>query len=239
MTELCVIHPGELSPLCWPRIARHLPPGTRLRVLELEALNGYWEHDPAATPAGLADRLKITLDPRLDRVLVGWGVGGVIAEALAARLTVRPRRTILLDTLAPRLAARPSDEDLMRSYAMLVCARRGRSHSVPTHDLDALIERLSELGFGGPEALRRGYFQHARAHQFDHRLIGAHTPAGLPITVVQPAVSLYDDLGWEQTNPVEALACGGDHYTMLTESEHTVQLALLMTRWLMPTLVAA
>ena len=146
MTELCVIHPGELSPLTWPRIVRHLPPGTRLRVLELEALNGYWEHDPGATVTGLADRLKLTLDPRLDRVLVGWGVGGVIAEALSARLTVRPRRTVLLDSLAPRLAHRPADEDLMRSYAMLVCARRGRSHTLPTHALDPLVERLSELG---------------------------------------------------------------------------------------------
>jgi hypothetical protein len=208
-------------------------------VLELEALNGYWEHDPGATVTGLADRLKLTLDPRLDRVLVGWGVGGVIAETLSARLTVRPRRTVLLDTLAPHLAARPADEDLMRSYAMLVCARRGRSHALPTHALDLLVERLSELGFGAPEALRKGYFQHARAHQFDHRLIAPHEPAGVPITVVQPAGSLYDELGWDHTNAVEALACGGDHYSMLTGGEHAVQLALLLTRWLVPSLVAA
>lgn len=237
MTELCVIHPGELSPLSWPRIARSLPAGTRLRVLELEALNGYWEHDPAATVTGLADRLRITLDPRLDRVLVGWGVGGVIAEALAARLTVRPRRTILLDTVAPGATGRPTDAELRRSYAMLVSARRGRSGPLPMDSLDAMLARLSELGFGSTDALRKGYFQHARQRQFDQRLIASHAPAGVPITVVQPTESLYDDLGWDATNLVEPLANGGDHYTMLTE--HAVPLALLISRWLTPALVAA
>jgi thioesterase domain-containing protein len=237
VTELCVIHPGELSPLCWPQVVRHLPAGTRLRVLELEALNGYWEHDGGATVTGLADRLKLTLDPRVDRVLVGWGVGGVIAEALAARLTVRPRRTILLDTLSPVRASRPSDAQLRRSYAMLVGARRGRFGAIATDTLDGMLTQLSELRLGSVDALRKGYFQHARQHQFDQRLIAGHAPAGLPITVVQPTSSLYAELGWEQTNPVERLATGGDHYTMLTE--HAVPLALTLTRWLEPTLAAA
>ena len=238
MTELCVIHPGELSPLTWPRIARHLPEGTRLRVLELEALNGYWEHDPAATVTGLADRLRVTLDPRIDRLLVGWGVGGVIAEALAARMAVRPRRTFLLDTVAPYVSHRPSDADLRRSYAMLVCARRGRAHLIPTDGLDSMLERLAELGFGAVEILRKGYFQHARTHQFNARLIASHQPSGVPVTVVQPTDSLYGDLGWHYSNPVEALASGGDHYTMLTAPDHAVQLALLLSRWLTPSLVA-
>ena len=238
MTELCVIHPGELSPLSWPRIVRHLPEGTRLRVLELEALNGYWEHDPAATVTGLADRLRVTLDPRIDRLLVGWGVGGVIAEALAARMAVRPRRTFLLDTVAPYVAHRPSDADLRRSYAMLVCARRGRAHLIPTDGLDSMLERLAELGFGAVEILRKGYFQHARTHQFNARLIASHQPSGVPLTVVQPTGSLYGDLGWRYSNPVEALASGGDHYTMLTAPDHAVQLALLLSRWLTPSLVA-
>ena len=237
MTELCVIHPGELSPLCWPRIARHLPAGTRLRVLELEALNGYWEHDPTATVNGLADRLRVTLDPRLDRVLVGWGVGGVVAEALAARVTVAPRRTVLLDAVSPSVARRPTDEELRRSYALLVGARRGRELSAPAESLDLLLARLSELGLGSVEALRKGYFQHARRRHFDHRLIAAHDPAGVPVTVVAPTHSLHGPLGWEATNPVEALASGGDHYTMLTD--HAVPLALSLTRWLEPARAAA
>ena len=191
MTELCVIHPGELSPLSWPRIVRHLPEGTRLRVLELEALNGYWEHDPAATVTGLADRLRVTLDPRIDRLLVGWGVGGVIAEALAARMAVRPRRTILLDSVAPYVSHKPSDADLRRSYAMLVCARRGRAHLIPTDALDTMLERLRRAaGSARVDILRKGYFQHARAHQFNARLIASHQPSGVPVTVVQPTGSL-------------------------------------------------
>jgi pimeloyl-ACP methyl ester carboxylesterase len=237
VTELCVIHPGELSPLSWTRIVGHLPAGTRLRVLELEALNGYWEHDPAATVTGLADRLRVTLDPRIDRVLVGWGVGGVIAEALAARMAVRPRRTILLDSVAPYVSHKPSDADLRRSYAMLVCARRGRAHLIPTDALDPMIERLSQLGFGAVDILRKGYFQHHRTQQFNYRLTARHEPAGVPVTVVQPTGSLYGDLGWDMR--VELLAAGGDHYTMLTDPDNVVSLALLLTRWLSPAYAAA
>ena len=87
---------------------------------------------PSNTVDGLADRLRLTLDPRPTRVLVGWGVGGVVAESLAARLTRPPRHTILLDSVAPGVAPRPTDADLLRSYAMLVGARRGRrSPSIP------------------------------------------------------------------------------------------------------------
>lgn len=238
MTELCVIHPGELSPLCWPRIARHLPSGTRLRVLELEALNGYWEHDPSNTVDGMADRLRLTLDPRHERVLVGWGVGGVVAESLAARLTRAPRNTILLDTVAPG-GVKPSDADIFRSFAMLVGARRGRPAGSEADTLDGLIDHLADRGFGSAESLRKHFFQHQRGRQYDHRLIAAHTPLGVPITVVQPADSLADDLGWEHTNLVEPLASGGDHYTMLTDPAHAVNLALLLTRWLTRPLAAA
>ena len=142
MTELCVIHPGELSPLSWPRIVRHLPEGTRLRVLELEALNGYWEHDPAATVTGLADRLRVTLDPRIDRLLVGWGVGGVIAEALAARMAVRPRRTILLDSVAPYVSHKPSDADL-HAYVNRVVENQ-ITHGVKPEGMDLLKAAIHE-----------------------------------------------------------------------------------------------
>lgn len=237
MTELCVIHPGELSPLCWPRLARHLPAGTRLRVLELEALNGYWEHDPNTTVDSLADRLRLTLDPRQPRVLVGWGVGGVVAEALAARLARPPRHTILLDSAEPGLADKPTDADLVRSYAMLVSARRGRALAFEETALDPLVERLAQHGFGAADVLRKGFFQHQRTRHFDHRLTSRHTPAGTPVTVVQPTASLYEELGWDMR--VELLAAGGDHYTMLTDPDHTVSVALLLTRWLSPAYAAA
>jgi len=237
VTELCVIHPGELSPLCWPRLARNLPAGTRLRVLELEALNGYWEHDPNTTVDGLADRLRLTLDPRQPRVLVGWGVGGVVAEALAARLIRRPRHTILLDSVEPGVAGKPTDAELLRSYAMLVSARRGRSWAFEDTALEPLVERLSQHGFGATDVLRKGFFQHQRTHQFNFRLTARHEPAGVPVTVVQPTGSLHEDLGWDMR--VELLAAGGDHYTMLTDPDNVVNLALLLTRWLSPAYAAA
>lgn len=237
MTELCVVHPGELSPLCWPRLARHLPAGTRLRVLELEALNGYWEHDPNTTVDGLADRLRLTLDPRQSRVLVGWGVGGVVAEALAARLTRPARHTILLDSAAPGMAGKPTDAELVRSYGMLVAARRGRPMEIEETTLDPLLERLAQHGFGATDALRKGFFQHARTRQYNFRLTRSHVPAGVPVTVVQPMGSLHDDLGWDTR--VELLAAGGDHFTMLTDPTHMVSLALLLTRWLSPAYAAA
>jgi len=249
VTELCIVHPGELSPLCWPRLNRHLPAGTRLRVLELEALNGYWEHDPNTTVDGLADRLRLTLDPRQPRLLVGWGVGGVVAEALAARLTRRPRHTILLDSVAPEMTGKPTDAELLRSYAMLVGARRGRSLELDPELLgrgqDEAFEHLREaaartgaLRDGSTvEVLKKGYFQHARTRQFNHRLIRSHEPAGVPVTVVQPTGSLYDDLGWNTR--IELLAAGGDHFTMLTDPAHMVSLALLLTRWLSPAYAAA
>jgi hypothetical protein len=55
VTELCVIHPGSLSGLCWKRLAKHLPAGTSLRVLELEAINAYWEQETSLTVDVLAD----------------------------------------------------------------------------------------------------------------------------------------------------------------------------------------
>src|SRR3954453_15493277 len=139
MTELCVIHPGSLSALCWKRLAKHLPAGTSLRVLELEAINAYWEQAPGLTVDALADRLRLTLDPRVERVLCGWGVGGVVAAAIAARLQNPARHVVILDAPAPpappvaRLAGpahgqpRPGVQDLLRTYAMLVGARRGRA----------------------------------------------------------------------------------------------------------------
>jgi len=253
VTELCVIHPGALSPLCWPRLVRHLPAGTRLRVLELEAINCYWEQDFAATTVdGLADRLRLTLDPRQDRILVGWGFGGVVAESLAARLACPPRSVVLLDSIAPG-ADRPTEADLLRSYAMLVGARRGRPLVIEPERLedgfeDALehvreaASRSGVLRDGTTvDALRKGYHQHSRARLFDYRVTAPHTPAGVPLTVVKAARSILPEspmLGWDKTNDVELLASGGDHYTMLTAPDHTVQLPLLLSRWLTPSLVA-
>src|SRR3954467_7239384 len=93
-TELCVIHPGALSASCWARVASHLPAGTPVKVLELETVNRYWAAEESLTVAALAERLHGRLGAtRAPRVLVGWGAGGVVADALAAPA----RRIVLLD----------------------------------------------------------------------------------------------------------------------------------------------
>jgi len=235
-----VIHPGSLSALCWKRLAKHLPAGVALRVLELEAINAYWEQDTELTVDALADRLKLTLDPRHERVLCGWGVGGVVAAALAERAPAR--HVVVLD--GPASLPRPDVPQLLRSYSMLVGARRGRAVSLEPeafengleHALEHLRTRVGGLrDTAATDVLRRGYHQHARDRLRDFRLIRTYEPTGIPVTVVQAARSLMPDshaLGWDQVSPVEILASGGDHYTMLTEPAPVVHLALLLSRWL-------
>lgn len=242
MTELCVIHPGGLSTLCWKRLAKHLPAGTSLRVLELEAINAYWEQDTELTVDVLAERLKLTLDPRIERVLCGWGVGGVVAAALAEKIAVAPRQVVILDGAASM--PRPGVPDLLRTYAMLVGARRGRpvnlDEAVFEEGLEATLEHLRSR-IGGlrdnatTDVLRKGYHQHARDRLRDYRLTRTFEPSGSPVTVVKAARSLLPDtyaLNWDRAAPFELLASGGDHYTMLTEPAPVVHLALLLGRWM-------
>ena len=240
MTELCVIHPGSLSALCWKRLAKNLPAGVSLRVLELEAVNAYWEQDTSLTVDALAARLKLTLDPRVERVLCGWGVGGVVAAALAERAPAR--HVVVLD--GPATLPRPEVQDLLRSYAMLVGARRGRpihlDESVFAEGLEATLEHLrTRIGgardVAAADVLRRGYHQHARDRLRDFRLTRTFEPNGIPVTVVKAARSILPDsraLNWDRWGSVEVLASGGDHYTMLTEAAPQVHLALLLQRWL-------
>ncbi len=252
-TELCVIHPGSLSASCWSRVASHLPAGTRVRVLELEAINPYWSGDTSLTVDALADRLRVTLDPRVERTLVGWGVGGVVADALATRPAARARHVVVLDGLAPG-APEPTQEELMRWFAMFIGARRGRPLRVdPAQFGDTVDEALAHVRHAAmragvlregttPEVLRRQYFQHARGLLRDHALTRDYTPSGHPLTVVKAAASFgvgSPALGWERFGSVEVLASGGDHYSMLTDTASAVQLAMLLSRWLAPLYAAA
>jgi thioesterase domain-containing protein len=253
-TELCVVHPGSLSASCWRRLAAHLPARTPVRVLELEAINAYWSCESSLTVDVLADRLRLTLDPRMERVLVGWGVGGVVADALASRRGVNARHVVVLDGLAPG-APEPTDVDVMRWFVMFVGARRGRRLHVdpalfgPTVD-DSLVHVRKAAMLAGvlregttPEVLRRQYFQHARGVARDHALTRNYVPSGEPLTVVKAAESLAPEspaLGWDRYAPAEVLASGGDHYSMLTETAAAVQIAMLLRRWLtLPVYAAA
>jgi thioesterase domain-containing protein len=253
-TELYVIHPGGVSASCWSRLASHLPPGTPVRIQELDTVNAYWSNDPALTVNAIADRLHSALRPA-PRVLVGWGVGGAVAEALGARSTMRPRRVVALDGLAPGVRGEePSEPDLLRSFAMYCGARRGRRLLVDparlhdglepglTHILDAAAAAGALRPDTTPATVRRCFDEHARRVQRDFRLTARHTPSGLPLTVVKAADSLAPEaraLGWDRFGPTEVLAGAGDHYTMLTDPAAAPQLAMLLQRWLTPLYAAA
>jgi thioesterase domain-containing protein len=179
----------------------------------------------------------------------------VVAEALAARMPQRPRRVVVLDSLAPGAREHePGEADLLRSFAMYAGARRGRALAVDPARLRGGLEPALEHVLAAAASVgalrgdttlatvRRCYEDHARRIRRDHRLTARHTPAGLPLTVVKAGGSLAPEsraLGWECFGPVELLAGGGDHYSMLTEPAAATQLALLLQRWLAPTYAAA
>jgi thioesterase domain-containing protein len=233
-TELTVIHPGALSASCWGRLASYLPAGTPVEVLQLEGVNRFWAADPSLTVADLAERLQTRLDAsRGPRVLVGWGVGGAVADALAAP----SRRVILIDAPAPGAPA----PDELRSFAMYVGARKGVRVLPREFSLPAIREAAIAVGALRPgttaAAVERCFAEHAARVRRDHTLIATHTPSGDPLTVVKAAHSLLPDspaLGWDRYGPVERLGSGGDHYSMLTDAAAAAHLAMLVRRWLVP-----
>jgi thioesterase domain-containing protein len=248
--ELYVIHAGGLSASCWSRLAAHLPAGTPIRIQELETVNAYWAGDPKLTIDDIADRFHAALRHDRPRLFVGWGVGGVVAEALAARQRQRPRRVVVLDSLAPGMRETdPTEADLLRTFAMYTGARRGRHLPIePAHfdeGVDAALEYILDAAFAAgavsgdtpSTTFRRCYDDHTRRVLRDHRLTSRHTPSGLPLTVVKAAGSLAPEsraLGWNRYGPTEVLASAGDHYSMLTDRASATHLAMLLQRWLAP-----
>jgi thioesterase domain-containing protein len=245
-TELCVIHPGALSASCWARLASHLPAGTPVKVLELETINRFWANDPSLTVEALAERLRGRLgSSRAPRVLVGWGVGGVVADALAAPA----RRVVVLDGPAPgALNAEPTEAQRLRSFAMYAGARKGRTLQVdPARlSLEHILEVAAATGVvredTSPATVERCFEEHSTRILRDHRLTAGYAPSGTPLTVVTAARSLVPDstaLGWDRFGPVERLGSGGDHYSMLTDPAAAAHLAMLLRRWLAPAFSSA
>jgi thioesterase domain-containing protein len=243
-TELCVIHPGALSASCWARLASHLPAGTPVKVLELETVNRFWASDPSLTIDALAERLRGRLGAsRAPRVLVGWGVGGVVADALAAPA----RRVVLLDAPAPgAVETEPSEAQRLRSFAMYIGARKGLTVRPQQLTLDGIREAAIAVGAlrgdSAPASVERCFEEHCARVLRDHRLTADHAPSGTPLTVVKAADSLVPDgsaLGWDRFGPVERLGSAGDHYSMLTDPSAAAHLAMLLRRWLAPAFSSA
>ena len=176
-------------------------------------------------------------------MLVGWGVGGVVADALAAPA----RRVVLLDAPAPgAIDAEPTEAQRLRSFAMYTGARKGLNVVPQELTLDGIREAAVAVGAlradTAPAAVERCFEEHSARVLRDHRLIAGHTPSGTPLTVVKAAASLLPEsaaLGWDRFGPVERLGSGGDHYSMLTDPSAAAHLAMLLRRWLMPAFAAA
>ena len=181
-------------------------------------------------------------------MLVGWGVGGVVADALAAPA----RRVVVLDAPAPgALDAEPGEAERLRSFAMYTGARRGRSHGRSARLERPDARRASSRPRSRPARCARtprprrssAASRSTRARVLrDHRLTAGHTPSGTPLTVVKAADSLLPDspaLGWDRFGPVERLGSGGDHYSMLTDRAAAAHLAMLLRRWLAPAFASA
>ncbi len=172
-TEVCLIHPGGLSASSWSRLASHLPAGTPVRMLELEAINRYWAGDPSLTVEALADRLRPRLAVPRARLLVGWGVGG----ASPTRCGPREQHVVVLDGLAPG-AAEPSESELLRSFAMYVGARRGAALPVDPARLREGLDGVPRAAIAArvlradttAASVRRSYQAHVTRVLRDHRL---------------------------------------------------------------------
>jgi thioesterase domain-containing protein len=176
-------------------------------------------------------------------VLVGWGVGGVVADALAAPA----RRVVLLDAPAPgAVNTEPSEAQRLRSFAMYIGARKGLTVRPDELTLDRIREAAIAVGAlrgdTAPAAVERCFEEHSARVLRDHRLTASHAPSGTPLTVVKAADSVIPDspaLGWDRFGPVERLGSGGNHYSMLTDTSAAAHLAMLLRRWLAPAFSSA
>jgi thioesterase domain-containing protein len=238
--EPCIIHAGPPPASVWGRLRAHLPLGTPLRLLDLDALNPFWEAGRRGDPGelsvtSLAERLRAELDPCGPRLLLGWGFAGLVAHAMAGD----GDHVVALDTAAP--AAQPAeltDELLLAGFAAYLGARRGQPLALaggPSVD-EALVSLVRAAG--SPETalagLRRLYVAYVRARRRDRALAAAHVAPDRPITLVRAAREPAGALGWDGHPGFELLASAGDHYSMLTEPCAVAHLAALLRRWLMP-----
>jgi thioesterase domain-containing protein len=244
--EPCIVHAGPPPASVWGRLRAHLPLGTPLRVLDLDALTPYWEAGRRGDAGdlsvdGLARRLAAELDPRGPRLLLGWGFAGLVAHAMA----LDGDHVVALDTVAP--AAQPAeltDEALLAGFAAYLGARRGRALSLAAGEapVDAALIDLARAAGAADTALaglRRLYVAYVRARRRDRALAAAHVAPDRPLTLVRAAREPAGALGWDEHPGLELLASAGDHYSMLTEPCAVAHLAALLRRWLTPAALVA
>jgi thioesterase domain-containing protein len=204
-TTVALIHPIGGTLFCYADLVRQLP--DKVEVVGCERRGPL---DDSLDQ--LADRYAgalVAAVPERRLVLAGWSLGGVLAHAVAARLTARGREVAgvaLLDTLAPcadgdrerlaslaaRLRARTDVEELLAGFGVDTLQA-----TPPAEFLDDwarlldLVAAYQPVPSGVPGQL----------------FVSADNPAGYPERIAASWAGLYPDLAVEQVP--------GDHFGLL------------------------
>ncbi|CAN5687033.1 hypothetical protein BH11MYX1_BH11MYX1_01330 [soil metagenome] len=214
--------------------------------------------EAAALPPGdtvvlgdLAERYRGELDPAHPAILLGWGVGGVIAAEVARLVTTAGgdvRFLGLLDSRAPvpEMKTRSLERDTVAKFYLFQRAvMRDQEPPPPPALLDAgaLFRTLTAYRLLDPledpssleadlttyRTLTRAFFQH------DQR------PVGVPIHLFESSEQHASHpkpptLGWEPLTPrLERIFVAGTHFNLLSASR-VDGLARTISTWLMTVL---
>ena len=253
--SIVIVHPGARPASVYDGLVEQLPADCGVHLLDLQGLPQYQRAalDGGRSDLAITDiaetfaRLVLQLLRSEERyLLLGWSFGGVIAHAMTAYLDgpLAPAQLILLDSIAavPGYQARVEDlEDrtLLEWFCMYLGAKRG----VPVQlgdsgpdTLDDVLEAMTRSGALLPGTTAAGlakvfevYVDGLRRNSLLTRAFHAE-PTLVHATAVRACRSLLAEpgpLGWDRIcpSPVPVLTAGGDHYSMLTDTDTTALLA--------------
>ncbi|MEU1185235.1 thioesterase domain-containing protein [Streptomyces sp. NPDC005820] len=207
-----VVHPGALAPQVYEGLAKALPEGDGLTVLDLGAVPEYAEAAltggrAATTVEALAERLLAALGPVPEGpyTLAGWSFGGTLALAMTHALPAgrrRPERLVLLDSIAATEAYQQPDDALEPAllldwFAMYLGAKRGRLIPLAPGALDGrgvddglpvVLDAAVAAGALLPDTplpgLRKLYDTYVDGLLRNNRLTAPHRPAPAPLPLV-------------------------------------------------------
>jgi len=213
-TTVALIHPVGGTLLCYADLVRQLP--ETVAAVGCERLPG--AHPADASLDDLADRYAAALAAAVpDRRIVvgGWSLGGVLAHAVAGRLSARGcavAGVALLDALAPRVA---DDRERLAGFAAILRGR-GDNHeellagfgvdlasyrSTPPAEAAALLDDWADL----LELAAR--YEPAPVDAPARLFLCADNPAGYPERIAASWAGLHTGLAIERVP--------GDHFALL------------------------
>ena len=254
-TELCVIHPGGLSASAGRASPRTCPPARRVQVLELETINALLGAGPGADGRRARRPAARSRSARaLDRGARRLGRRRR-RRRRAGRALAAPARASSCST-APAPGAPHGEPGEARPAALVRDVHRRAPRAAgcvdPERCTTGSSRRSRELRGGRasapcaptprPPTVAALLDEHARARAArpppDRRPRAVRHAADRGQGRRAACVPDSPALGWERFGPVERLASGGDHYSMLTDPAAAAHLAMLLRRWLAPAFAA-